>query len=330
MEEASTPFTPDLMIDDMAGHVHHNMMGNNDDDNPFKKTASPHPKYLPDIDDMAMNSVMEYMDYRDHDLYFSFISNSMFIAGGISYVALSLWRMDKYYGLDLIAPLVYFVNAIVDIIWARKVVELGKVKRKLAHGWEEWRVTSGESLANSSADGEPIATPYLDPNLSKKQQQNQQPWYHRLYKHTAHRRSHLAAFTFGLAAGFAVCQVLVDWYLPGSEHISDACGRLSVHIYLISAIVCITGKRNRPWFQGFHQLFNSPNALEDLGDVFFLVGSCLDETLMDVTWDDNNADMWALVSALLWLADACFYFRGDVLIMNARKADNSQSTHSLV
>ena len=316
MDEASTPYTPGLIDDE----------SHNTNDNNHLKKASPHPKFLPDIDDMAMNSVIEYMDYREHDLLFSVTSNSMFIAGGISYVVLSIWHTDNYYGLDLIAPLVYMVNAVVDIIWARKIVELGKVKRKLAHGWDEWRVAAGETPLTNSTDAQPITTPYVNPELSK----HQQPWYHRLYKHAAHRRSHLAAFTFGLAAWFAVCQVVVQRYLPDSEHISDTCGQLSTHIYLISAIVCIIGKRNRPWFQGFTQLFNSPNALEDLGDVFFLVGGCLDETLLDVTWDDNNSDLWAMVSALLWLADACFYFRGDILIMEAQKAANPQNTHSLV
>lgn len=270
----------------------------------------PLPKYLPDIDDMSMNSVLEYMDYCDQDMYYSVISNSMFIAGGICYVALSLWRMEKYYGLDLIAPSVYLINAFIDVVWARQVVQRGKIKRKIANGWEEWRVTAGE-ITRTEAD-------------------TAQPWCHRLYKHTAHRRSHLAAITFGLAAALAVSQVLINWYRPEAEQWSHFCGSMSIHVYLVSAIICVTGKRNRPWFQGSSQLFYSPHALEDMGDLFFLLGSLLDEILTDMTWDDMNSGFWAMVSALLWLADACFYLRGDVLIMATRKNPDAQNEQMLV
>ncbi len=290
--DASTPFSP---VGDQENEV---------------DKALPHPKYLPDIDDMSMNSVLEYMDYCDRDLKYSLVSNSMFIAGGISYVALSLWPMDKYYGLDLIAPLVYLGNALVDVFWARRVVERGKIKRKMASGWEDWRITAGETTGNET--------------------ETTQPWYHKLYKHAAHRRSHLAAGTFGLAAWFAVCQVLIDWFIPKAEQWSAACCRLSIHIYLISAIVSVTGKRNRPWFQGCSQLLISPYALEDMGDLFFLLGSLLDETLLDLTWDDLDYGFWAMMSAFLWLADACFYLRGDLLIMGNRKVANPQNEQILV
>lgn len=266
----------------------------------------PEPKFLPDLDDMSMNSIIEYMEYCEQDMAFSILSNAMFLSGGISYVVLSLWQSERYYGLDLLAPSVYLMNSVVDVLWARHVAERAKMKRSMVIGWDDWRMA-----AVNNGDSVPPLSRNHTPKLM---------WYQKLYKHAAHRRSHLAAISFGLAALFAVLQVLVDWYHPNAEKWSGTMDSLSIYMYLLSSIVSISGKRTRPWFHGVSRLCSSSSALEDCGDLFFLLGSLLDVILCDNKSDSSDADYWFVLSSILWLADACFYLRADLVNLGHRRS----------
>ena len=95
----------------------------------------------------------------------------------------------------------------------------------------------------------------------------------------------------------------------------------SDHMYVVSALVAITGRRTRPWFgagdRGQQQqrccgLLTEPEALEDMGDFLFLMGSMLDATLDDIQKD--GVPIFGVVSSVLWFVDSLFYLRSDFVM----------------
>jgi hypothetical protein len=187
--------------------------------------------------------------------------------------------------------------------WASRIKRRDRVKKNMKQGWEDWRF--------STASNEDQSTPITAEPL---------PWYHRLRKHAAHRRTIMSALTFGIAALFGVSSVLMG-YRDGAIGLlwCNKLDSVSDHAYLLSAIITITGKRIRPWLQTSSvPISDNPEMLEDLGDLLFLLGSLMDAVMGDLNEDD--APIVCLVSSCLWLADACFYLRSDVI--RARQVNN--------
>ncbi len=72
------------------------------------------PKSLPDIDDDSMNHVFEYLEHYEQDIFWSYLSDLFFIAGGLIYVYIALWDfiwppegLRNYYTFDVLALAVY-------------------------------------------------------------------------------------------------------------------------------------------------------------------------------------------------------------------------------
>jgi hypothetical protein len=268
------------------------------------------PKSLPDIDDNSMNHVFEYMEHYEQDIFWSYLSDLFFISGGLIYVLLALWDFiwppestRSYYTFDVLAPTVYLLNSVIDMEWASRIKRRDRVKKNMKEGWEDWRISTTSDVDRS--------TPIVEETL---------PWYHRIRKHTAHRRSMLAALTFGIAALFGVASVLMG-YRDGAVGIlwCNKLDSVADHAYLLSAIITMTGKRIRPWLQTSSvHISNNPEMLEDFGDLLFLLGSLMDAMMGDANVDD--VPIACVVSSFLWLADACFYLRSDVI--RARQARN--------
>lgn len=273
---------------------------------------------LPDIDDASMAHVFAYIEHYQEDFFWGFLSDSFFLFGGIAYVALSLWDYIGgnsssllYKSLMVLGPLVYLVNSIVDIIWANRVSRRFKVRRRMQRLWNESSSgsTRPEEICTIQAEPVPITKLACMPVLwcSK----TVSAYCHRIRRHAAHRRTVLAALTFGAAALSAFVAVLIE-YSDGTEFASDVCNSISIHMYIVSALISVTGKRTRPWLAQRSCLDNHEN-LEDLGDLFFLIGSVMDGVLCDSSLDDN-VKLLPVLSSLLWLLDACFYLLSDFVL----------------
>jgi hypothetical protein len=283
----------------------------------------PNPKNisLPDIDDTSMKNVSNYVEFYRQDLLWSFASDSFFCIGGILYVALSLWDflakepVQKYYTLNALAPLVFIFNSLVDILWALHIKERNKIKRGMTEQWVESTSSSNQSISSLPPDGR--ATMDVEKPSCR-------TWYSGIRKHIAHRRTILAASTFGIAAVLAFFAVIFS---------IEPLGTMSDHTYILSAVIAITGKRTRPWLSSTTSttsfFMNDPEMLEDLGDLLFLIGNLLDFTLDDFGWDKPILMVFASV---LWLIDSLLYMWSDVLM--ARKArthrDAEGSGHGLI
>jgi hypothetical protein len=132
----------------------------------------------------------------------------------------------------------------------------------------------------------------------------------RLRKHAGRRPALLSSLFFGLASLLAV----LDWFVSISALSSETyipLYGLSAYAYLASAICSLTGTRSRPWSSSFS--LDDADSLDDMGDIFFLVGSIVYVILCngdDVIW-------WPVFSSLLWFLDACLYLRSDAVFKAA-------------
>lgn len=235
----------------------------------------------------------------EEELWWSMTSNLFFIAGSISYVILAFWEDVPAFTYSVVVglvvewagPIIYMVNSTIDVYFAHFLATKAKTQRQLSRrllGMPPKKKARGSLMTNS---------------LKK------------IRKHAAHRRSLMAALTFGLAAFLAVIDLCFYYFgnyektiIIGSDRgIADA---LSVHMYLVSAAFAVTGRRERPRTWQFSLLH--PDNLEDLGDLFFLIGSLVDVVLCDYHFDDNTS-FWSTLSSFLWFFDACFYLRSDLL-----------------
>lgn len=268
---------------------------------------------LPDIEDTSMNNVFTYLEFYEQDLAWSFLSDSFFIGGGVLYVLISIgeWQeslpentncdacltisKDIYSYLVVVAPLAYVLNSIVDIQWSFHARTRNKKKMRMKDQWSEYQdIGIPEQCDESKFSFRGVQ----QAPLSRLQL---------LRKHAAHRRSVLAAFTFGAAALLGFCAVLIK-----SKKICHVLDFLSAHMYILSAVVSISGRRTRPWFTSTHcNLFHSPELLEDIGDALFLIGSLVDASLVDF---DLEQPQLSILSSFLWLIDACFYLRSDFVM----------------
>ena len=312
---------------------------------PSSQRTAPRPRFLPDTEDSSMRNVLSYVENSQQDLYFSLTSDLFFLAGGVAYIALSVGsammgedpgKQQLWYAvLSWLAPIVYFMNSLVDLKWALQVKERTVLKKEMVDSWaycrrvlldeedslqervRELTVDFRDSPRIFCSDDNHIISNVCASLLS--------PVYSlwtRIRKHAAHRRTVLAALTFGIAAFLAV-MALVD--VKGS---GDVCNKLSVHVYILSAVVACSGKRTRPWLvmttaytspryvpHGLaYRFLSNPEMLEDLGDLLFLIGSLVDGILSDEHFDDNNPG-WSILSACLWFMDACLYLRSDVIML---------------
>jgi hypothetical protein len=277
------------------------------------------PKALPDLDDVSMSHVFQYIQLSEQDLYWSFLSDSLFIAGGVLYVILSLWdalhqqqQTLLYKIFEILAPLVYLFNSIIDVKWAFQVKQLMGARKAVTETWNDWRLLLDldDGEAEDDQDGKSVCM----------------TWYHRLRKHSAHRRTMISAFIFGIAAVFGLAAALLE---VRNTNLSNVSNSISVYSYIVSAIFACSGKRTRPWLQSSDfRLHEDPERLEDFGDLLFLIGSIVDGVLLFLQLDYHSPG-WGVLSSLFWCLDACFYLRSDV-VMYTRLHQQHQEGSALV
>jgi hypothetical protein len=341
-------------------------------------TFVPRGQFLPDIDDAAMSQVTKYMILYEQDLIWSFVSDGIFLLGGILYVILSLFdfwtttlstsilAMQAYNVLQVLAPLVYLLNSFVDIRWTSAARRRIKDKRLLIdslEGWRSYRCCDEETISsidtnctknsNMSANNNHRQTMMICSSSNSSSNNTFPSWLssmlHRLRKHAAHRRSTLAALTFGIAATLGFLAVVTDIYVHSSQHDDGAAAAAATarfdrlarildswqnYFYIISASICISGKRTQPWM-GYmvcdngttHKWLCNPDTLEDLGDLLFLIGSVIDTVLTELSLNDPIAP---LLSSILWMADSCLYLRGDFIIASNQASPLSDKDSLLV
>ena len=148
-----------------------------------------------------------------------------------------------------------------------------------------------------------------------------------LRRHFGHRRDLSAATTFGLAAIFGTASA-IGW--AGGNMSEDMVYKLqlvSIHLYLLSAVFALVGRRHETpmKFTGIMDFFEDARAMESAGDVLFGIASIVDVVLDDFTFDDDNP-WWSIVSAVLWMADALFYLRADFVVLYRRQKNEKETT----
>jgi ABC-type multidrug transport system fused ATPase/permease subunit len=317
------------------------------------ESSLPYPtrnKSLPDIDDLSATYVFAYTEHYKTNLFWSLLSDSFFIVGSMIYIYISMWNFlsqgsvetkgplqnKVYIILDVLAPLVYLLNCIVDIQCATRVQQRQMDKRKLTQYWEEiaTNYTAIQQESTFSEEDNPESS-FLCCGITCRVT----AWCYRLRKHAAHRRTVWAAFMFGiavsLAASAAVVRALLDYHpLLKVGSIGTKLDIASDYIYLVSAIVSLTGKRNRPWMAPGPvalgtSMWKDPERSEDLGDALFFIGCVLDVVLDDARLAD--AYCLAALSSFLWFLDGCLYMHSDVVkAAHLQKTQTSGTNVSIV
>lgn len=150
----------------------------------------------------------------------------------------------------------------------------------------------------------------------------------KLRRHFGHRRDLSSATTFGIAAIFGTASA-VGWASGSmSEDTVYKLELVSIHVYLLSAVFALVGRRQetrRLKFTGILDFFEDAQAMESVGDMLFGIASIVDVVLDDFTFDDDNP-WWPIVSAVLWMADALFYLRGDFVVLYRKQKSESDET----
>jgi hypothetical protein len=283
-------------------------------------------EYLPDIEAMPVNRMMDHMDYSDHDLAWSFLSNICFLFGGIAYLIQSTWdcfdddpQTLGYRILDSVAPAIYVVNSIIDSEWSIRAKKRSDTERQKINGWSQWKHIF------TKADRS-ISIPEILSTSSS-------VWKNEVRQYAAHRRTVLAALTFGIAAMIAfIASFVAGQYRSTLDNVSD-------HVYVLSSVIAITGKRSRQWLAASNSFdldhtndsiilkgsnegnnnnnkksllycMDRPEILRDLGDLLFFVGSVIDAVMGDLR---VNAPVVSVFSAWLWFIDSCLYLHADVI-----------------
>jgi hypothetical protein len=310
-----------------------------------------------DLDDLSMSYVFEYLRYYQEDMFWSLLSDVCFLAGSILYLLLSYCQMQPtsklltvawYHGLEIMAPTLYLINSVVDIYWALLVQQRQKIRTEMTGLWREntglrpplipsfsghhddgGSPTNRLPTTSANDDDDPVPPPVV-------------PWWKRLYKYAAHRRTLSAAGTFGLAALLSVIAVLWQYEAEPNENetsmeetdnttnqTANILYTASDHVYVISAVIAMTGRRIRPWFYSGTTgnrcgIFVEPEALEDMGDFLFLIGSLFDATLDNLAMKTNPS--LGAVSSVLWFVDALLYLQSD-FVMSRRLRNSEFSSH---
>jgi hypothetical protein len=118
------------------------------------------------------------------------------------------------------------------------------------------------------------------------------------------------AVTFGMAA---ICDLIGALTQHNeNEYLTYTSSSLAVHIYLLNALLLITGRR--PSFSN-----NYPEAFMSAGDVLFVIGSLIDVGISyfespattNRTW--RRLAAWDVTSSSLWFVDSILYILADVI-----------------
>jgi hypothetical protein len=276
---------------------------------------------------------IEKNEMEDSFLLQSTLSNTVFLVAGSFYLTVSIWDLKPpknevdiaaYDIIAYLAPFTYLLNSFIDIHLANRIRMYRKLKRRETMYLQEQMVTMTNSFHNYNQNDN-----NNDPSLSSSyiigehpiKQKKKKSKRKRLRKFAAHRRDLSAAISFFLAAFASVLSVIAEWLGASDETLAGFDG-LSVHLYMLSAVIAILGSRifskseNRCSFL----LMNLQDAdtLETLGDLFFLIGSFVDSVLFDFSFDDDRIG-WPILSSTLWCVDALLYLNSDWIAAKSRQ-----------
>ena len=273
------------------------------------------------------------------DIKMSILSNAFFLGGGIAYIVGTSWdwmlqgapidggtnslHFFLYRSIWLLGPLIYLLNAVVDVTWALRTSRKNKRRRallKLKHSTSSGVSSAATSPATidtadeNSATSELLCTDSLpcDVPNQKKFRAKSRKFIRRIRRHFGHRRELSAALTFGIAALFAVAAAIPSILQLYGEALVGKFNAASVHFYLVSAVFSVCGSRPTPSAPGATALpwWENADTLESIGDAFFFVASMVDVILADCSFDDAIL-AWPIASSLLWFGDALLYLRAD-------------------
>jgi len=242
---------------------------------------------------------------EDSFLIQSTTSNTVFLTAGAFYLTVAIWDLKPpqneadilaYNTIGYMAPITYLINSVIDIHLANRIRRHRKMKKRAA---------------------EPQPTDTHETTITKVKTSKRR----RLRKFAAHRRGLSAATSFFIAALFSVLSIIAEW-LGGSDRSLAYFDGISVHTYMLSALIAIVGSRivTRSINGCCLSLMNLHDAdtLETLGDLFFLIGSFVDAVLFDFNFDDDAVG-WPILSSTLWCIDALLYLNSDWIAAKSRQ-----------
>ena len=289
-------------------------------------------------DSFEINPMKEIEKNEMEDIFLlqSTLSNTVFLIAGSFYLTVSIWDLKPpknevdiaaYDIIAYLAPFTYLLNSFIDIHLANRIRVYRKLKRREATTTyiQEQMITMTNSfhISNQDNNDDPASSFRImkDHKLKRKKDKSKRK---RLRKFAAHRRDLSAAISFFLAALASVLSVIAEWLGASDETLAGFDG-LSVHLYMLSAVIAILGSRifakteNRCSFL----LLNLQDAdtLETLGDLFFLIGSFVDSILFDFSFDDEGMG-WPILSSTLWCVDALLYLNSDWIAAKSRQTAN--------
>ena len=273
------------------------------------------------------------------DIKMSILSNAFFLGGGVAYIVGTSWdwmlqgtpidggadrlHFFLYQSIWLLGPLIYLLNAVVDVTWALRTSRKDKRRRallKLKHSTSSGLSSAATSPAtidtadNNTTTSELLCADSLpcDVPTQKKFRAKSRKFIRRIRRHFGHRRELSAALTFGIAALFAVAAAIPSILQLYGGALVGKFNAASVHFYLVSAVFSVCGSRPTPSAPGATALpwWENADTLESIGDAFFFVASMVDVILADCSFDDAIL-AWPIASSLLWFGDALLYLRAD-------------------
>lgn len=277
------------------------------------------------------------------DVTWSILSNAFFVSGGMLYIVGSAWdwklqgaSVDEgmqqllYKSIYVLGPLVYLLNAVVDVAWAVKSNKKNKQRRAMVNPRFSGQNTvdavssddkAAEIAANMSLlEGKEADLAHGRPTGARKNLKiRPEKIVRRLRRHFGHRRELSAATAFGIAAVLALAAAIIDLLQPYNDQTVGQLFGVSVHMYLVSAIFSMPcGRKGAASSDApdATKLRCQENAesLETFGDAFFGIASIVDVILFDFHFDDDIL-AWGVVASSLWLADALLYLRSDFVTL---------------
>lgn len=248
------------------------------------------------------------IDHGEEDHSYSVLSNCFFFAGGVAYLALSLWDSNTQIPLarallfnNILAALgafLYLFDSVIDIRWAL-VVQARQKQEFRVQGLIVITPMDNDAYVDDSEDD-------LVFNKNKTMNENE-TLFPPAQKHSCQSYALPSALCFGIASFLAV----LDWCVASLDMPPLLpFYSLSTHAYFVSALFAVSGKRRQPWWGTFS--LRNADMLENLGDLFFMVGSVMDVMLCDLHFGDDIYQ-WDIFSSFLWCFDACLYLWSDAM-----------------
>ena len=217
----------------------------------------------------------------------------------------------------------------------RNAIKKSKRKVRFLNGHPNTTPENGVALLNEHPNAIKKNILKKVPLINEHPNTTQSNTFKKERKFSAHRRDIVAAMIFFVAASFSVISILAAWLSAGDEKSLTTLDGISVHAYMISAIIAIVGSCNRRCCLSLAKLSDA-DTLETLGDILFLIGSIVNVVLFDmgsvvnvVLFDydfDGESLFWPIISSIFWCIDALLYLISDCVTasQNSARASTAQ------